>query len=86
MSFLLRATAILLVFVSLQGLAEGDASAGQTKTAICAACHGMAFADEQDGRPGLKAAYHGQCMDCHREMGIENPASTDCIKCHKKRS
>ena len=40
MSFLLRATAILLVFVSLQGLAEGDASAGQTKTAICAACHG----------------------------------------------
>jgi cytochrome c553 len=28
------------VFVSLQGLAEGDASAGQTKTAICAACHG----------------------------------------------
>lgn len=40
MSFLLRATAILLVFVSLQGLAEGDASAGQAKSAICAACHG----------------------------------------------
>ena len=40
MSFLLRAPAILLVFVSLQGLAEGDASAGQAKSAICAACHG----------------------------------------------
>jgi cytochrome c553 len=40
MSFLLRGTAILLVFVSLQGLAEGDASAGQAKSAICAACHG----------------------------------------------
>jgi cytochrome c553 len=40
MSFLLRATAILLAFVSLQGLAEGDASAGQAKSAICAACHG----------------------------------------------
>ena len=40
MSFLLRATAILLAFVSLQGFAEGDASAGQAKSAICAACHG----------------------------------------------
>jgi cytochrome c553 len=40
MGFLLRATAILLVFVSLQGYAEGDASAGQAKSAICAACHG----------------------------------------------
>jgi cytochrome c553 len=40
MSFMLRATAILLVFVSLQCFAEGDASAGQAKSAICAACHG----------------------------------------------
>lgn len=40
MCFLLRVTAILLVFVSLQGYAEGDASAGQAKSAICAACHG----------------------------------------------
>jgi len=40
MCFLLRATAILLVFVSLQGYAAGDASAGQAKSAICAACHG----------------------------------------------
>lgn len=54
--------------------------------AKCAACHGKAFADEHDGRPGLKAAYHGQCMDCHREMGIAEPASTDCVKCHKKKS
>jgi len=40
MSFLLRATAILLVFFSPQGFAEGDAAAGQAKSAICAACHG----------------------------------------------
>jgi cytochrome c553 len=40
MSFMLRATAILLVFVSLPGFAGGDASAGQAKSAICAACHG----------------------------------------------
>ena len=52
----------------------------------CAACHGEAFTHEQDGRPGLKGAYHGQCMACHQAMGIVEPASTDCIKCHKKRN
>jgi len=40
MNFLLRAAACLLAFTSLQALAEGDASAGQAKSAICAACHG----------------------------------------------
>ena len=40
MSVLLRATASLLVWVSLQALADGDAAAGQAKSAICAACHG----------------------------------------------
>ena len=50
----------------------------------CASCHGEAFKNEQDGRPGLKGAYHGQCFDCHKVMEIEKPAATDCIKCHKK--
>lgn len=40
MSFLLRATAVLLVLLSVQGFAKGDASAGQAKSATCAACHG----------------------------------------------
>jgi cytochrome c553 len=40
MSVLLRATASLLVLVSLPALADGDAAAGQAKSAICAACHG----------------------------------------------
>jgi len=40
MSFLLRAIASSLVMVSLQSFAEGDAAAGQAKSAICAACHG----------------------------------------------
>jgi len=40
MSLLLRATASLLLLVSLQALADGDAAAGQGKSAICAACHG----------------------------------------------
>jgi len=41
MSFLLRAMASLLVLISLQAFAKGDASAGQAKSAICAACHGV---------------------------------------------
>jgi hypothetical protein len=36
-----------------------------------------------DGRPGLKGAYHGQCIGCHQKMGIKEPSATDCIKCHK---
>jgi cytochrome c553 len=31
----------MLVFISLQAFAEGDATAGQAKSAICAACHGV---------------------------------------------
>ena len=40
MSFLLRALASSLVLFSFQALAQGDAAAGQAKSAICAACHG----------------------------------------------
>jgi cytochrome c553 len=41
MNVLLRVIAGLLVFVSLQAAAKGDAAAGQAKSAICAACHGI---------------------------------------------
>lgn len=45
----------------------------------CASCHGQAG----DGvKPGLKNAYHQQCMSCHREMGIQKPADTACAECH----
>jgi len=40
MRFLLRAVASSLVLFSLQTFAQGDATAGQAKSAICAACHG----------------------------------------------
>jgi cytochrome c553 len=40
MSFSLRVIASLLVFVSAHAFAEGDAAAGQAKSAVCAACHG----------------------------------------------
>lgn len=41
MSLLLRASASVLVLFSLPALAEGDAAAGQAKSAVCAACHGV---------------------------------------------
>jgi hypothetical protein len=49
----------------------------------CASCHGISPSPEPDGRPGLKGAYHSQCIGCHQEMGIEKPMATDCVSCHK---
>jgi len=51
----------------------------------CATCHGKPFELDQGDRPGLKAAYHQQCMGCHTAMRIEKPANTACNECHKKR-
>jgi cytochrome c553 len=41
MSFLLRAAASSLAFFSIHAFAQGDATAGQAKSAICAACHSV---------------------------------------------
>ncbi len=51
-------------------------------TPKCSSCH----ADTDGNRPGLKAAYHGQCMTCHTEMKLEKPAATDCTACHEKKA
>jgi len=51
----------------------------------CQSCHGEPFQESRPGRPGLKAAYHAQCMDCHEEMQLEKPAATDCTACHAKK-
>ncbi len=40
MKFFIRAVASILAVISVQAVAEGDPSAGQAKSAICAACHG----------------------------------------------
>ncbi len=55
------------------------------KPPACASCHGQPFDPRQPGRPGLQAAYHLQCMECHRSMGIAKPAATDCTGCHKEK-
>jgi len=48
----------------------------------CGSCHGQAFQKEDPSRPGLMAAYHIQCNQCHKAMGVEPVAATDCTGCH----
>lgn len=50
----------------------------------CVSCHNKK-GQGPDGRPGLKGAYHGQCITCHQKMKVEAVAATDCVKCHEKK-
>jgi len=49
----------------------------------CGSCHGKPFDEKTPSRPGLKAAYHQQCMGCHKVIDIKAPKPTECVKCHK---
>ncbi len=55
--------------------------AGQTPS--CGKCHPATLASKESGPPGLKDAYHGQCIGCHKEMEM---GPTGCMDCHTKRS
>jgi len=52
----------------------------------CVSCHGKPFNAKDPFKPGLMAAYHRQCMECHKAMDIKKPVATDCMACHQKRS
>src|SRR3990172_988875 len=47
----------------------------------CGECHGGPSNPNNLGQPGLKGAYHRQCLGCHREWSHK----TDCNICHTKR-
>jgi hypothetical protein len=51
----------------------------------CYSCHGKPFDANEILRPGLKGAYHQQCLECHKQMGIKKPDSLNCIECHRER-
>jgi DnaJ-class molecular chaperone len=51
----------------------------------CITCHGKQFAAKESNRPALQAAFHGQCMSCHKDMGLAKPAATACIECHQEK-
>jgi hypothetical protein len=55
------------------------------KPPACSSCHGQPFDSRNLSRPGLQAAYHLQCMECHTNMGIEKPVATNCTGCHKEK-
>jgi hypothetical protein len=55
-------------------------SAGQTLS--CGECHGAPFDPKNLNMPGLKGAYHLQCMGCHKEIG----GPLGCTKCHAKKT
>ncbi|MBI5063774.1 MAG: cytochrome C [Desulfatitalea sp.] len=52
----------------------------------CRSCHGRTSDALNLNRPGLMAAYHEQCIQCHERMGLAKPASRDCAACHAKRT
>jgi len=56
-----------------------DESASETSR--CSACHQEPFRKDHPERLGLKAAYHQQCIECHREV---DKGPIDCIGCHTK--
>ena len=51
------------------------------ETVRCSACHQEAFRTDHPERLGLKAAYHQQCIQCHRD---EAKGPVDCAGCHLK--
>jgi len=44
----------------------------------CRTCHDPKSAGTDIAKPGLKGAYHRQCLNCHKEWTDEK----DCVKCH----
>ncbi len=50
----------------------------------CSSCH-AGKSDIAGDRPGLKGAFHGQCITCHEKMKVQQVKATDCVKCHKQK-
>lgn len=51
------------------------------KILACADCHEAKILRTDLSKPGLKGAYHQQCLNCHREWSH----STNCIVCHAEK-
>jgi hypothetical protein len=52
------------------------------QTPACRECHGEPFNPKNLNMPGIKGAYHLQCMGCHQE--ISGPVG--CTECHAKKA
>jgi len=52
-----------------------------SETTRCSACHQESFKADHPERLGLKAAFHQQCMDCHKK---DQNGPVSCTGCHSK--
>jgi hypothetical protein len=52
-------------------------------TPLCENCHGVEFDQSDPLKPGLRAAYHLQCLGCHEAMELKEPK--DCAGCHREK-
>lgn len=52
-----------------------------TKNVACSTCHKIPYDKKNPAVSGLKGAFHGQCMNCHKE----NEVSNSCTFCHTKK-
>lgn len=59
---------------------------GSVNPPPCASCHSRTSEVLTPTRPGLMAAYHQQCLQCHEHMGIDKPASRQCTSCHAQKT
>jgi len=62
-------------------ITQVDMSAFRPST--CGACHRLPDEPDAPTRPGLKGAYHQQCVGCHEREG-ETTAPTGCRDCHRR--
>ncbi len=60
---------------------RSDLQQAAVKAPRCSTCHGRPFDPNAPGKPGVQAAYHRQCMGCHRAMQ-QKPSALECLKCH----
>lgn len=55
---------------------------GKIAPAACATCHPKEIIHENLAQPGLKGAYHRQCIGCHTKWD----PNTACVFCHEKKA
>ena len=52
------------------------------RIAACRQCHNPYVTGTDLNKPGLKGAYHRQCLNCHRQWSHTN----ECFVCHAEKS